>query len=362
MKPFRAAARPAGTHPRLTVLHSLSAPNGTTRYIDQIVGGAPPEVTVKFFSWREAFLGRYDILHLHWPEFMIRDPNPVKAFLRRGALQVLLVRCRMLRTPVVRTVHNLRPHEEGRPAERKVLAATDRQTAVFIRLNPTTKVDTVTKVVTIAHGHYRDRFAAIPCPAPVSGRLLYFGLIRPYKGVETLLSVFRNLVGPNLQLRIVGRPSYGLGAIVENALRGDDRITACLRYVSDDELVAEVGRAEIVVLPYREMHNSGSVLVALSLNRPVLVPDSASNRALAVEVGAGWVHTYQGELSVSVIEKAFADLRQNGSLSRPRLDGRDWKTIGWETYRTYLDARRCRHPDGDGAALPLPDVARNITG
>ncbi len=52
-----------------------------------------------------------------------------------------------------------------------------------------------------------------------------------------------------------------------------------------------------MVLPYREMHNSGAALTALSLNRPVLVPDNEVNRELAEEVGPGWVFRYDGELT-----------------------------------------------------------------
>ncbi|MBC7518021.1 MAG: GDP-mannose--glycolipid 4-beta-D-mannosyltransferase [Microbacteriaceae bacterium] len=376
---------PLPSRPPLTVLHSLSAPNGTTRYIDQVVGGAPAELTVRFFSWRGALLGRYDLLHLHWPEFVVRDPSAAKALLRRGALRVVLVRCRMLRVPVIRTVHNLRPHEAGRPAEDRILASVDRCTAVFIRLNPTTPIPsgavssgavsnrTVSNgtVLTIAHGHYRDRFAELHCPATLPGRLLYFGLIRPYKGVEDLLAVFHHITDPDLQLRIVGRPSYGLGPVVEAALLEDDRMSACLRFVSDAELVTEVGLAELVVLPYREMHNSGSVLVALSLNRPVLVPDSAANQALAAEVGEGWVYTYSGELNPAILEAAVHKLRSDPRSAQPELSGRDWSTIGEATYRAYLAARAAlrrqrlpgpleRVPSPSAPPSPSPSVSPSV--
>ena len=63
----------------------------------------------------------------------------------------------------------------------------------------------------------------------------------------------------------------------------------------------EVSESELVVLPYHQMHNSGSVLAALSLDRSVLVPDSEFNRSLAEEVGPGWVVTYDGDLTAESI-------------------------------------------------------------
>lgn len=322
----------------IIVLQSLSPPDGTTRYVNQVVEGAPDLVTMRFFSWHTALLGRYDVFHVHWPELLIRAPRPLKARLRRGALYLLLLRARLQRIPIVRTAHNLTPHEAGHNAEIRALDALDARTALVIRLNPTTPVEPESRAVTILHGHYRDRFSAMPRPDSIPGRVLYFGLIRPYKGVETLLQVFRALPDPNLTLRIVGRPSSGLGEIITTEAAQDERISSVLRFVSDDELVVEVGGAELVVLPYREMHNSGVLLVTLSLDRPVLVPSTPSNQALADEVGPDWIYLYAGELTPDILRDTLERMRAAGSRPRPRLDDRDWKTLGLQSYRTYLRA------------------------
>jgi beta-1,4-mannosyltransferase len=322
----------------ITVLQSLSPPDGTTRYVNQVVEGAPDEVCMRFFTWRTALIGRYDVLHVHWPELLIRAPKPLKARLRRGALYVLLARTKVLRIPIVRTMHNLTPHEAGATAETRALDALDKRTTLVIRLNPTTPILPESRAVTILHGHYRDRFSSTPLPAVVFGRLLYFGLIRPYKGVETLLQAFQSLPGDDLALRIVGRPSSGLGEVITEAETHDSRISSALRFVSDVELVSEVGGAELVVLPYREMHNSGVLLVALSLDRPVLVPSTPSNLALASEVGPDWIYLYEGELTPEILRQTLEQIRAAGRHARPRLDDRDWKTLGEQSYRAYLRA------------------------
>jgi beta-1,4-mannosyltransferase len=343
----------------VTVLLSLSPPNGTTRYVDQVVEGAPPEVTFLFFSWRRALLGGYDVFHVHWPEFLIRDPRPAKAFLKRRALDALLLLQRMRRVGIVRTLHNLNPHEAGHGAETRALEKFDRRTNLFIRLNPTTPRPGRAETVTILHGHYRDRFEALPHPEAIPGRVLHFGLIRPYKGVETLLDVFRSTDRPDLELRLVGRPSGGLREVIEREQERDPRVSSTLRFVPDEEMVDEVCRAELVVLPYREMHNSGAILVALSLGRPVLVPNAPPNAALAEEVGPGWVHLYTGELTPAVFERTLNSVRARGPAPAPSLSGREWGTLGLQTYDVYLRAAElaghsgARGAKGETAPQPL---------
>jgi beta-1,4-mannosyltransferase len=334
----------ADTRP-LTVLLSLSPPDGTTRYVDQVVGGAAPNVSYRFFTWRAAFSSRYNVFHVHWPELLVRHDNRLKAFLLRRALGVLLLLLRIRRVPIVRTIHNLRPHESGHSAEVRVLDAVDRRTRVFIRLNPTSALPSAASAdahtVTILHGHYRDRFRTDTRSVP--GRLVNFGLIRPYKGVETLLAAFRALEDPDLTLRIAGRPSGGLREVIEREQTKDPRVSSVLRFVSDDELVEEVAQGELVVLPYRQMHNSGAILVALSLARPALVPASAANAVLAAEVGVGWVHQYQGTLTPEILGNTLESIRVNPPASPPRLDGRDWATLGLahrDAYVRALDATR----------------------
>jgi hypothetical protein len=64
----------------------------------------------------------------------------------------------------------------------------ERQTALVIRLNSATVVPDGLASATIVHGHYRDWFERYDKPDPRPGRLSYFGLIKPYKGVDRLLS------------------------------------------------------------------------------------------------------------------------------------------------------------------------------
>lgn len=327
------------TAPSMVVLFSTE-PTGdkTNPYLTQLYRALPENVGLRYFSMREALLSRYDVLHVHWPEYLMRHPSRAGTWAKRACAALLLLRLQLTHTPVVRTLHNLQPHESQGRVEQWLLGWMDRLTRRWIRINAVTPARPPF-TDTILHGHYSDWFARFPQPASQRGRLLHFGLIRPYKGVETLLEVVRDTPDPLLQLRICGNPANAeVRRTVEDACAADARISAHLAYVDDAELAREVGQSELVVLPYKQMHNSGTLLLALSLHRPVLAPWSESNAAVAEEVGPGWVHLYRGELDSQVLVDALARLRDTPRSAAPDLSRRDWPKIGLQHYRTYLEA------------------------
>jgi beta-1,4-mannosyltransferase len=337
------AADRVDTYDELVVLHSLRPPDGTTKYVDHMVGGAPPGVAVRFFSWTAALVARYDVLHVHWPELLIRDSRrPWMRVVKRRLLDLLLLRLWLQRIPLVWTAHNLEPHEAVTAAERRSLDRFSRRVDVAIRLNLTSPVTVGRETVTIPHGHYRRPFVEHPKPAAESGRILYFGLLRPYKGVDTLISAFGGVYRADARLRIVGDPHPGQAEVVQRACVTDPRITCVLAFVDDRELVDEIRRSQLVVLPYRgRMHNSGALFAALSLSRPVLVPESSANAALSEEVGPGWIHQYSGPLTTAVLEAAI-DATAGGPIGEPRLDDRDWERVGLRHREAYRLARALR--------------------
>jgi beta-1,4-mannosyltransferase len=321
----------------VTVLLSLAPPDGTTRYVCQLVDGRAEGVTYKFFSWKTALLGRYDLFHVHWPEHLLRATTPLRRLVRRLLFRLLLLRLHWSHRAVVRTLHNLQPHEAVSPAEARLLCRLDAGTTLFIYLNASVPMASPNCVV-IPLGHYRGRYPAAIAPTVERGRLLSFGIIRPYKGVDRLLEVFHRVEDPTLSLRVVGKPTPGWRAVVERACERDPRISAVLDFVPDDVLAQEICKAELVVLPFREMYNSGTMLLALSLDRPVLAPRTPANELLNDEVGPGWIHLYDGELTAVGLVTALHQVRAIPRQQRPRLSQRDWATVGLRHREAYLRA------------------------
>jgi beta-1,4-mannosyltransferase len=324
---------------RIVVQQSFPDPRPTTNpYIVMLRDAlaATPGLEVRTFSWKRALLGRYDVFHAHWPEILVAGQSPLKALVRQGLTAVLLLKLRLTRTPIVRTVHNLHLPEGISRRERALLRWFDRWTALRIRLNPTTPFAADAAYETILHGDYREWFGRYPRPGRERGRLGYFGLIRRYKGVEQLLEVFAQTPGDDLRLTVAGKPSSDeLAATVRELADLDPRVRVQLAFLQDAELADVVGRSELIVLPYRDMHNSGGVLTALSLDRPVLVPDNETTAALADEVGQQWVQRY-AELTPEVLRDAVA--RAAGVDGHPDLSARSWSDTGPQHEAAYRRA------------------------
>ncbi|MGH1550679.1 glycosyl transferase [Leifsonia poae] len=333
------------TSRRIVVLQSFPEPRATTNpYIIMLARAirAQPDAELLTFSWRTALLGRYDVFHIHWPEILLEGRTPSRALARQLLTALLLLRLSLLRTPVVRTVHNLGLHDGIGRWRRFLLRGFARLTTVRIVLNPQTPLPDGAEAITILHGHYRDWFDGVPRRSPVPGRLGYFGLIRPYKNVRGLVDAFRGLP-PDASLQVGGRPSSPeLAEEIAAVASGDDRIALSFGFLTDDELVAIATSAQLVVLPYREMHNSGGTLAALSLDRPVLIPDNDVNGALAAEVGEAWVRRYSGPLTTETLERTLEELQADPPCGQPDLSARDWVTVGEEHVDAYRHARRLR--------------------
>jgi glycosyltransferase involved in cell wall biosynthesis len=317
---------------QLIVVESAPAIRPTTNpYIVQLFESlrSRPGLDVRLFSFRRAILGRYDVFHVHWPEAMLTANTAPKRWRRRILVGLFLARIRLTRTAVVRTWHNLdRPDGLGR-VDTALLDLVDRVTTLRIALNPLTTFADDKPAMVIPHGHYRDWYLPSPGSAAIPGRVSYVGLIRRYKGVENLVRSFRKLERQEATLHVSGRPSTPeLQDGLTELAAGDERITFDFRFLSDPDFARAITEAELVVLPYRHMHNSGVALAVLSLDRPALVPDNEMNRLLADEVGTGWLHFFEGELDTPALARALDDLASAPPEGRPNLERRAWAAAG----------------------------------
>lgn len=340
----RRAGRP------LIVLTSMRAERSTTNpYVVQLNRLLADRVEMRTFSWWAALGGRYDVLHVHWPDAMLRRPSAARTALASAAFVLVLARIFVTRRAVVRTLHNVEPHEKQQRFVRLALGLCDASTRVWIRLNDHTPIRAGGVAVTIPHGTYTQWFANLSHPAPIPGRLLYLGLLRPYKGVDTLIEQFAAVEDLAATLRVIGSPAEPRFADAVRALAaGDPRVFLDLRHVPDDEMVSEIGAAAMVVLPYREMHNSGVALLALSLARPILVPDNDVTRDLAAEVGPGWVQTFVGEITAEVLADAIA--HAGTAEGQPDLSARGWDDIADRHVTAFRLAEQAARPRSAAAA------------
>jgi glycosyltransferase involved in cell wall biosynthesis len=101
--------------------------------------------------------------------------------------------------------------------------------------------------------------------------ILWFGVLRPYKGVDVLMEAFRDLEGA--ELWVVGRPWMDIAPIKAAAERARGTVRFVDRFVTDPEIPAYFRRADVVVLPYRRIDQSGVLYTALAFAKAMVLSD-----------------------------------------------------------------------------------------
>jgi glycosyltransferase involved in cell wall biosynthesis len=184
------------------------------------------------------------------------------------------------RRPLVLTAHDILPRE-ARPGQRAAQRRLYEQFDAIVvhsehgrrRLTDELGVDPERAHV-IAHGvfeHLAADGADTQIAAPFATDLpvvLCFGLMRPYKGIDLLLEAWRGIEGA--ELWIAGAPRMDISALSAGAPPG---VRFVPRFIGDDELPAYFRRADLVVLPYREIDQSGVLFTALAFGKPLLLSD-----------------------------------------------------------------------------------------
>ena len=314
------------------------------------------DVQADEFSWHRALFGRYDIWHLHWPESYPNKRSLPLALRQSAGLLALLSWARRRGTRIVWTVHNLASHERVHPAiDRWFGAAFMRRVDTFVALSEAgarlarrrhPHLEHVPNFV-VPHGHYRHAYpntltraqARAELGVPEDATVVTFvGQIRRYKNVPALAEAFRRIQGEDLRLLIAGRPQdAAVEADVRRASGEDDRIHLHCTHLRDEEIHLPLSAANLIVLPYGEVLNSGSALLALSFDRPVLVPRRGALEDLRRQVGDAWVRTYDGALTPEILSAAITWSRRARGSSAP-LDAFEWARVADATRAVYSSA------------------------
>jgi len=103
--------------------------------------------------------------------------------------------------------------------------------------------------------------------------------------VDVLIEAFREIAGA--ELWIVGMPRMPLGPLRDLAHGSRSPVRFIDRFVTDPEIPALFRRADLVVLPYREIDQSGVLYTALAFGKPMVLSEVGGFAELAEEQGAG---------------------------------------------------------------------------
>ena len=272
-------------------------------------------VQIRPFSGKASLLGPQDVIHIHFPEWLVRWKSLWVASFNVVAIVGLLWLARRRGAVMVWTGHDPEPHElspsQALAGLQQALSFPGgspdlirrRRDGSPVQSIPSARARVATAVV--PHGHYRAYYQSRPDVAALRGELgldqrpvlLCFGLVRPYKNVPGIIKAWKQLPQPRPQLVIAGRPMDA--ATAEAIMREADGaadVHLLLRFIPAEDVPTLFAASDVAILPYiaRSALTSGAAHLALSLNTPAVVNDTPVAQDLRDLFGKEWVWLYDG--------------------------------------------------------------------
>ena len=263
------------------------------------------------------------------------------------AIQQLDVRLLPRERPLVLTAHDVLPREPRAGQLRAQRRLYERVDAVVVhshhgreRLVVNLGIDPE-RVHMIPHGAF-DYLTRLDDERPLPAELaavegpvvLFFGLLRPYKGIDVLLRAWRGIGGA--ELWIVGMPRMPLAPLRAAAPPGVRFVPS---FVADPEIPAFFRRADLVVLPYREIDQSGVLFAALAFGKPLLLSAVGGFPEVA-ETGAAELVAPGDHAALHIaLQRLLADTARREALARASAAAAagpfSWDAIGRRTLELY---------------------------
>lgn len=263
----------------------------------------------------------YDVIHIHWPELYLNSHYLLKAFANSVVFLLCLCFAKVFGKKIIWTVHNLQPHQIRYSRLNRIFWA------VYLRL-----IDGVISLshcneeqffnkfqwlknlpsIAIHHGLYKGFYSDSVTKAQARQQLsiephqqvsLFIGQIKPYKNIERLIELFNNTAQlSNQVLLIAGKfESDDYFNEISAKTKKNSNIIIYNRYIPEDDLQVYFRASDLCILPFNNIFNSGSVLLSVSFDTPVLVPDNSNFNEYAAILDERLIYTFKGQLSPDAI-------------------------------------------------------------
>jgi glycosyltransferase involved in cell wall biosynthesis len=195
--------------------------------------------------------------------------------------------------------------------------------------------------------------------------ILFFGRITPYKGLEYLIAAFEQVLALGLDYRLIiagrqDRCEEYWGAIREQIREHVQKGKILLEasFIPDDETEVYFKAADVVVLPYRDIYQSGVLFLGHSFGLPVIAADVGSLKDEIVEGKTGYVFRPEDPVDLAralkqyFASELYAELNsRRGEIRAYASERHSWDVVGQKTRRVYAVLLR----------RPLEEESRNCT-
>lgn len=303
-------------------------------------------------KWLKLERGEIDILHFHWTHYHYTGETIGGSVLELCKFILKLIFARYYGYKIIWTMHNYLPHERTYPRlhyiERFCMARLAHRIIVHCdhgRILLKRKLFRRKNVTIIPLASFNVDVTQIEKEMARSNLgipqentcFIFFGSIRPYKGISDLIHAFKSLTSAKISLLIVGQPlNLELEQELIQQISTDPRIYAKFQFVTDDELGLWIAAADIAVFPYKEILTSGATITALSYGLPVVAPALGCLPDL-IDTNVGWLYDPKvtDALASKMQEAISKDRTDRGSLARQKANALSWDKMIYDIKQVY---------------------------
>lgn len=324
--------------------------------LDIQVEAVNPDSTI-FFLAVALRGGKPDILHFHTlhPFFLAKTKLTLILKFILFFSQTLILR--LMGVKIVWTVHDLKSHENTQIKSERIFSICFAKFASGIITHCSSAKQEVAKlfrlknddkIFVIPHGnyigYYEQQISQVEARKilgiPDEGLLfLFLGLIRPYKGVPELIDAFKQLHDDNVYLAIAGEAvTAGLAQEINSMALGHANIKFIPGYIADDKIQVYMKASDAVVLPYRDILTSGSVILAMSFAKACVAPRKGCIGEVLEKSGA-FLYDLDAEdgllKAMKQTVQSQAELVSLGERHRQTVEQWNWDRISEMTFKVY---------------------------
>lgn len=349
-------AAPLTTNPYITLLSEALQQAG----VQTTVLGRRRALPLLESAWAT---GPFDIVHLQWMHgylISLKRPQRILALFLTARFYLQLVYLTASGAQVVWTIHNIANHEkvltQWEQWHYRTLAKRAKRLIVHCDSAARLVADAyrvpLDKIRTVPMGDYGEWYtqqglvAEDRCEARAqlglsqdAFVLLFFGVVRFYKGVSELIDSFAKIPGDHLFLLIAGTANEPVhDAALRDLANQDARIRLDNRFIEDPLLLRYISACDAVVLPYRDVLTSSSINLASTQGRCSIVPRLGCMQEFgdgaAITYDAGDDNGLHAALDAAVA-LGQAGLDEIGRQAQARVRAVSWAKVAQQTIQVY---------------------------
>ena len=265
-----------------------------------------------------------DVLHIHWTGPVCQAASTeADAVARLESFSSAVIAAKSRGVAVVWTIHNTIPHDANFMEQELELSRFLAEAADLIHVMTAEAPQVVSeyyhlppsKLRVIPHSSYQGIYGSHRTRAaarehfgirPDEKAVLFFGQMRPYKGLDTLLAAIEiaHSESTPIALLLAGKTSPDSLKEIDSRLPTSAHVIRDHSFIPDADVDLWFTAADVAVFPYRKILNSGSVNLASTYAVPCILPGEPHLRAQYAK--EKWVNFYDRENEVDSLAALLA--------------------------------------------------------